>query len=197
VHEAEGTLYIRQEDGTGWNRHIRQPDRARRHHWYYLEGLVHSELPAQGYIEVIAADEREQVGLLEEPTVLIWDNIVASRDSIMRKVDELLCPIYLESSGQLDIFFYEFSSGQLVAVSDGSYFPDIKGASAAWIIESRCKTQWIRGSILTPGPLDELSAYRSELTGLLAITITFKILACCLPQPRHAIIGCDGEAALQ
>jgi hypothetical protein len=71
------------------------------------------------------------------PTVSIWDNIMASRESIMQKLDESLRPIYLESSDQLDILLHEFSTGQLVAVSDGSYFPDIQGASAAWIIESR------------------------------------------------------------
>jgi hypothetical protein len=53
------------------------------------------------------------------------------------------------------------------------------------------------GSIHTPGPEDELSAYRSELTGLVAISVTIKILAQCCPSPRNIIIACDGLAALR
>jgi hypothetical protein len=52
-------------------------------------------------------------------------------------------------------------------------------------------------SALTPGEEMEHSAYRSELFGLTAISLCLRILACGLQQPRHTIIGCDGQAALQ
>jgi hypothetical protein len=83
-----------------------------------------------------------------------------------------------------------------VAVSDGSYFPEEKKAAAAWIIESACGTQWIMGSLLIPGSEASYSSYRSELTGLVAISLTMKILAGGCAQPKHVIIGCDGKSAL-
>jgi hypothetical protein len=151
----------------------------------------------RGYIEITSLANRLRARNLEGGNTGVWENIIATKDSILQKLGDIIHPIYLESSGQLDILFHDFSTGQVIAVSDGSYFPGTNRISAAWIIESKCQTQWIMGSILTPGPTEDFSAYRSELAGLIAITITLKILACCLPSPRHIIIGCDSQAALQ
>jgi hypothetical protein len=114
----------------------------------------------------------------------------------LNKLEELLHPTYLESTAQLDILFNDFSNGTLVSVSDGSYFPETKQAACAWLIESSCRSQWIMGSVRTPGTHDVQSAYRSEVAGLWAISMTHKLLSCCLPQPKHLIVGCDGKAAL-
>jgi hypothetical protein len=46
-------------------------------------------------------------------------------------------------------------------------------------------------------PDTDYSAYRSELAGLLAISVTIKLLASPLCQPKHLIIGCDRQAALR
>jgi hypothetical protein len=151
----------------------------------------------RGYIEITSLANRLRARNLEGGNTGVWENIIATKDSILQKLGDIIHPIYLESSGQLDILFHDFSTGQVIAVSDGSYFPGTNRISAAWIIESKCQTQWIMGSILTPGPTEDFSAYRSQLAGLIAITITLKILACCLPSPRHIIIGCDSQAALQ
>ena len=126
-----------------------------------------------------------------------WSNTIASKESILQKLEELLKPIYLEASDYIDQLLLDFGTGQTVAVSDGSYFQETDGVAAAWIIESKCRTQWIRGSLLTPGPIKDFSAYRSELTGLLAISVTLKLFSLCTQAPQHSIIGCDGEAALQ
>ena len=72
----------------------------------------------------------------------------------------------------------------------------MEGAAATWIAELECLTQWIIGSFLTPGPIPSFSSYRSEVAGLTAISVTIKILASCLQQPQHTIIGCDGQSAL-
>lgn len=121
----------------------------------------------------------------------------SNKASIIQKIEDLLKPVYLETSDNLDRLLQDFNTGQTVAVSDGSFFPETGASAAAWIIESKCQTQWIRGSLLTPGPIQDFSAYRSELTGLLAISVTLKILASCTRSPKHTIIGCDGKAALQ
>jgi hypothetical protein len=106
----------------------------------------------------------------------------------------MLCTDFLQVTDNIDQLLQDFTAGSTVSVSDGSYYPDQGKAAAAWIIESSCRTQWIIGAITVPG---QFNSYRSELTGLLGILITLRLLAICTPQPRHCIIGCDGKAALK
>jgi hypothetical protein len=151
----------------------------------------------QCYIEVISIAEHQVGRPITVQDHHPWNNIQATKESILAAIEVILKPVYCEASLSIDLLVQEFMTGQVMAVSDGSYFSDTQSAAAAWIITSQCNTQWIRGSLLTPGPSREFNAYRSELTGLLAITVTVKILSCCLSQPNHIIIGCDGLAALQ
>jgi len=126
-----------------------------------------------------------------------WIDIQLSTAYITAAIRNILNPVYLETTACLDILIREFSNGQIVAVSDGSFIPSTKGVAAVWIIESQCKSQWIMGLIHTPDPKDELNAYRSELTGLVAIMVTMKILSHCCPSPTHLIIACNGLLALK
>jgi hypothetical protein len=41
---------------------------------------------------------------------------------------------------------------------------------------------------MIPGEPNGHSAYRSEIGGLLAISVIIKLLSLCLPQPQHLII---------
>jgi hypothetical protein len=148
------------------------------------------------YIEVISTADNSQ-NEPPETAPFLWRHITATKASIIQKIEDLLKHVYLETSDNLDRLLQDFNTGQTVAVSDGSFFPETGASAAAWIIESKCQTQWIRGSLLTPGPIQDFSAYRSELTGLLASSVTLKILASCTRSPNHTIIGCDGKAALQ
>jgi hypothetical protein len=125
-----------------------------------------------------------------------WAGIYPSKELITIAIRNILNPVYLETTERLDILQQDFSTGQVIAVSDGSFMKANNGAATAWIIESHCKTQWIMGSIHTPGPTEALSAYRSELTGLAAISVTLRILSQCCPSPPHIIIACDGLSAL-
>eukprot|EP00557_Chaetoceros_sp_GSL56_P013372 CAMPEP_0176481264 /NCGR_PEP_ID=MMETSP0200_2-20121128/2725_1 /TAXON_ID=947934 /ORGANISM="Chaetoceros sp., Strain GSL56" /LENGTH=500 /DNA_ID=CAMNT_0017877453 /DNA_START=2342 /DNA_END=3841 /DNA_ORIENTATION=- len=115
----------------------------------------------------------------------------------MTKIRELINPHFLDSTREVDLLIRDFSQGTVVAVSDGSYLQEANEAAAAWTIESACGTQWIMGSLGVPGSTEDYSSYRSELTGLVAISLTMKILAGGCPPPPHVIIGCDGKAALE
>jgi len=85
----------------------------------------------------------------------------------------------------------------VVFVSDGSYFPATSRAACAWTVESACGSQWMMAAMQVPGPPEYFTSYRSEIAGLLGITLTIQTLASCCRQPQHVIIGCDGEAALR
>jgi hypothetical protein len=211
VNESGEELYVWHKEEQLWKRHILQPHRRDRHFKrYHLEYITYDMITGLqnnlrrasirqhgGYIEVIAIGENLH-GQIPQPTEgSLWSNTDASKESILQKLEEILHPVYLEASDNIDQLLRDFGTGQTVAVSDGSYYQEINGAAAAWVIESNCQTQWIRGSMLTPGPMRDFSAYRSELTGLLAISITLKLFSLCTQAPQHSIIGCDGKAALQ
>jgi hypothetical protein len=101
-------------------------------------------------------------------------------------------------------------SGTAVAVSDGSFYRESRKASAAWIVASADGREFIKGGGLIPGPARLHSAYRSELGGLLGISIG--IFALHNTAKLHNLLGrarqsdtdthppitiaCDGKTAL-
>jgi hypothetical protein len=203
-------LYIRDPSVAGWKRHVIQPGRRRRLPRYFLDFLLcgaPQEHPSQllrvsytihpRYIEVTAESPAPQRWYIEENHHSIWGHFEVTKDTILTKIKEIIDPIFIDSSEELDLVIRDYSNGTIVTVSDGSFLSERKQAAAAWIIESNCGTQWIMGSLAVPGSEEEYSSYRSELTGLTAISLTLKLLACGCPQPQHVIIGCDGKAALK
>ena len=87
--------------------------------------------------------------------------------------------------------------GTAIAVSDGSFMRNKPTGAAAWVIESRDRSQYFRGLSIVPGEDPIQSPYRSELVGLLAIMDKLLQL-----QQEYSIeggrclIACDGIAAL-
>jgi Reverse transcriptase (RNA-dependent DNA polymerase). len=204
-------LYIQHQPTARWRRHIRRPERrGRHHHRYFKEYLVFAVLPSHlgplnrtsytehaTYFEVTATDTFGPRNPSPARSLLCpWDNVQPTSTSITTAIRNTLQPAYIETTERLDILLDEFSHGQIVAVSDGSFLSSTRSAAAAWILESQCKSQWIMGSIYTPGSEQDFSAYRSELTGLAAISVTIKILSTCCPSPPQVIIACDGLSAL-
>lgn len=202
-------LYIRTDDGLFWKRHIRQNSRNRRAPRYYKEFLLHREIQeptlaldranyssTTTYIELICASTNEQ---REASNCRAFYNtpFLPTKDNIMAKLQSIFHPEFLSASAQIDLLLRDFSNGSTVSVSDGSYYPESGKAAGAWVIESSCQSQWIMVAITVPGPKEHFTSYRSELTGLLGISITLRLLAACTSPPPHCIIGCDGKAALQ
>jgi hypothetical protein len=194
---SEEILFIQDNNTATWRRHVIQQERRPRHFKrYHKEYLVYEELPShlgplkrasykeyRNYVEVTATDELVRHRMQEEEAPSPWAGIYPSKASITIAIRNILNPVYLETTERLDILQQDFSTGQVIAVSDGSFMKANNGAATAWIIESQCKTQWIMASIHTPGPTEALSAYRSELTGLAAISVTLRILSQCCPSP--------------
>ena len=56
-------------------------------------------------------------------------------------------------------------NGSALAVSNGSYFPNERVGTCAWIISSSHGSKWIERGGIIPGPSEEQSSYRSELSG--------------------------------
>ncbi len=134
------------------------------------------------------------------------------QDVLLRVNDASWICEWFHCSSSLSSLLVDLVTGQAVAVSDGSFYPDSKRASAAWIIASHDGKEFIKGGGLVPGPLLCHSAYRSELAGLLGIAVgifslhTVAQLYDFYPPPsvtfrdsQHhpsIVIGCDGLSAL-
>jgi hypothetical protein len=91
--------------------------------------------------------------------------------------------------------FWDLHHNTAQMVTDGSY-KDSDG-TAAWIIESQDGTEFIMGLSLVPGPCNIQNAYRSELTGILAILLQLRnIMQQWNFTSIGGTIGCDNMAAL-
>jgi Reverse transcriptase (RNA-dependent DNA polymerase). len=156
VNETEDQLFIRNQDGS-WNRHIRYEDRRRRDQKYYTEFLVYRELPAhheykratiriqRNHILVIALFNNRIRETTEDD--ILYRPLPQSKTDILNRIQFLLEPDSLEASDDISQLLQDFADGTVIAISDGSYFPHLQKAAGAWIIESRCRSQWIMGSM--------------------------------------------------
>ena len=89
------------------------------------------------------------------------------------------------------------ASGTCIAVTDGSFDPDTKLATACWIIEGRTSEGRAKGAAKTPGNTQHMDAYRAELHGIYCILYCMKTL-CEMFQVEvgRLTIACDCDGAL-
>lgn len=210
VTDDDEMLYVKTRDNQMWKRHIIQRRRNLRSTHYYLDFLLCHQIREplgtlkratiryhRTYIELLATGSNH-TNLLPAPSKTMFTApLTAAKEAILDMINQTLQPEFLVASDNLDILFHNFfSQGPTIAVSNGSYYPDQKRVSGAWIIESTCRSQWIMGSMTCIGTSETFSSYRSELMGLVGISVTTRVLANCLLQPAHYLLGCDGLAAL-
>ena len=119
-------------------------------------------------------------------------------DAIVQHPDGGWVAETLKSSASLDVLEQDLASGKAVAVSDGSYHPDLSIGSHAWTIEAWDSSEFIAGSGMVPGMKSDQNSYRSEIAGQYGIAVATSALAGKDPSNRHSrlICACDGESAL-
>jgi hypothetical protein len=163
VTENMEMLYVRTENSIGWTRHIAHRARRHRYQRFYLESIrCNGPLEApenlyrgtvhyfRNYIELIAIERPPQNWRdTRQLDFSLWDEFPVDRAHLLERLKEALPLVYLDATADLDLLFQDFSQGTMVAVSDGSYFPETQNAACAWLMESSCQTQWIMGSIIT------------------------------------------------
>lgn len=84
---------------------------------------------------------------------------------------------------------------RLCAVSDGSF--KSSHGTASWRISIADSEDYFTGSLVSPGPSDCQSAYRSELAGLYGIALSLWMLKQFFKCHIGVTIACDGLSALQ
>ena len=144
-------------------------------------------------------------------TVQIRRNFIHTEGFSFRSKDPTVCNIHLHENlscwswliknvkifGSITAILDSIQLGTLIAVSDGSFKQELGLGTAAWVLSTPNKSNYIYGTSTSPGPPEIQSAYRSEILGLLAILEFIKHLV-----EKHNIqngkitLFCDGESAL-
>jgi hypothetical protein len=87
------------------------------------------------------------------------------------------------------------SASNCIAVSDGSFFPGI--GTAAFTVQGLTSEGMMDGECITPGYAEDQSAYRSEASGLYAISVVIWLVCQHYQITEGTVeVGCDGESAL-
>jgi hypothetical protein len=87
------------------------------------------------------------------------------------------CFDYLDIPTDLEPLLQDIRQGTTILISDGSYNPLHRRGTAAWVLEGTTSLAQISGRVITPGRDSEISAYRSELSGMLAAITVINALA--------------------
>ena len=104
---------------------------------------------------------------------------------------------YLTSSASTGNLLMHLTQGTAIGVRDGSYYMSHNVGSCAWIISSPDGLEWISGGGIIPGKDTDQNAYRSEIGGLLGLTIFLHALDLPPNTNPSILIACDGKSALQ
>ena len=97
----------------------------------------------------------------------------------------------------LDNLKLAITNGTAVLVSNGSHFPHLLKAGAAWCISTLDYSEFICGGGAIPGNPNEHDSYRSEVVGLIGSSAALQAILPLFPlhAPTYSIV-CDNESAL-
>ena len=88
--------------------------------------------------------------------------------------------------------------GSLSIVCDGSYFPDTKIATAAFVIEDIYLRELGKGYCRVNGDVPEIGPYRAELGGVhLVLNVLKEVCRECAVKKGSVVIYCDCEAVIK
>jgi hypothetical protein len=106
------------------------------------------------------------------------------------------CFDFLDFPVDYEPLLIDIQNGHIVLISDGSYHPELRKETAAWILEGTSSHIQLSGRIITPGVEEDQSAYRSKLAGILAaIRVINALLAYHNINPT-IMLQCDCEAGI-
>ena len=92
---------------------------------------------------------------------------------------------------------HAIENNRAVAVSDGSYAPNLGIGTASWCISTQNKANLLTAGAISPGPTHIQSSYRSEILGLLGVLEGLtNFCAKWNIQKGSCTILCDGLSAL-
>jgi hypothetical protein len=91
----------------------------------------------------------------------------------------------------------DLEKGTVRLVCDGSFDPSSCKGAAAWILEGATSSIQIGGKIVTPGEATDHSAYRSELTGILAAMTVINSLTSFYGINSTITVHCDSKSAIE
>ena len=185
-----------QRSGTQWIEHkpLRANSRIRRFHngGLYVEIIPHDLQPTTIHKSARCITSEGLSG-----NVTIAENEEALVDRLHPRQTQWLFH-GMSQSPSIQKLLNDLSTGNAIAVSDGSFHQETLVTTSGWIVESADGSEYISGMGLPSFSATCKGAYRGEITGLLAIAhiVTYLSLKHNIQHPS-VHIGCDNERALK
>lgn len=140
---------------------------------------------------------------ITRPIIEGWKEDTFTRNPTIAEQDEnnlqwVINDTWQRNQGDTDYIIQELREGNsLIAVSDGSFHPEYKTGTAAWVITSPSNHQRrIYGNNVAPGQEHDQCPHRSELVGLLGVVRHVnKICAQYTITEGSIELACDGLEA--
>ena len=183
---------------SNWRRHLQKDYSHRSYHTPYLQL---DEPPEDTLIRVTIQDHKNERNVIslshkgihtpdEVTNFLTYDQITISKP----KINWFMTSV--SSSPTTANLLQHLIHGTAYGVSDGSFYPNTRTGSCAWIISTPDGTEYIQGGGLVPGESEDQDPYRSELGGQLGLAAMASGIQ--LPNGISPIftIACDGLSAL-
>ena len=182
-----------------WHRHLRKPNSRRT---YYVEHLIHQEHPNTELLRTTVSITSHSI-----VTVSLSARTVSNPnrpDSILHfghiqvetpKLNWFMSN--LTTSNSTDQLLCHILQGSAIGVSDGSFFPNEKVGSCAWVLSTPDGSEFIKGGGLIPGPPQTQSSYRSELGGQLGLAAFISHIKLPPSFSTNITVACDGLGAIR
>jgi hypothetical protein len=134
-------------------------------------------------------------GRISIPNTLVFPSFLEYLHHQAREKQMEWCTEFVSIIGQVDTLIEALQQGQVHIVSDGSFVQPF--AMAAFVMENETRECCVTNRIIVPGSGEEMSAYRGEVSGILASLFFVNHLCSFFHIQMGSItMGCDGEGAL-
>ena len=181
-----------------WYRHLLKPN-ARRS--YFKEHIIFREYPQTELLRTSVAITPHNITTVSFSTrtlsnlyhenILHFGNLQVKYPKLDWFMEDLI------SSKSTDRLLYHKLQGSAIGVSDGSFFPNEKLGSCAWILSTPDGGEYIKGRGIIPGSPHTQSSYRSELGGQVGLAAFISQIVLPPSFSKNITVACDGLGALQ
>ena len=181
-----------------WYRHLLKPN-ARRS--YFKEHIIFREYPQTELLRTSVAITPHNITTVSFSTrtlsnlyhenILHFGNLQVKYPKLDWFMEDLI------SSKSTDRLLYHILQGSAIGVSDGSFFPNEKLGSCAWILSTPDGGEYIKGRGIIPGSPHTQSSYRSELGGQVGLAAFISQIVLPPSFSKNITVACDGLGALQ
>ena len=179
-------------DGTSWYKHCEIKSQVRKKSFNIEKKKIEGRVEIRDMIPVTVLNDGSKLNMSPKQEIMKEDNNC-------EPISESLTFV-VEKRGNHSQLLNEIEKGEVIIVSDGSFCPDNKIGTAAWIACSvSFPSIYVIGLVIVPGPKNIMDPYRAELAGVVA-AIEYLNMIQSLLMVENADLSiqmyCDGKSVV-